>query len=115
MRRGTFPIFTSVVVALVAEGAAAQRATVSVPRACAGQAPHVRITGDRTGTVKVRTRVERLDGSVVHLPALVVAIPSATFETPALPGDCGGGTLFVEVVDVATGDRISTTGSPIGY
>ncbi|MBL8897214.1 MAG: hypothetical protein JNM84_06285 [Planctomycetes bacterium] len=118
MRIAMWLLWSSVVCASGAEGAIAGGG-IAIEEAQAGQALRFDLSAERPGRYELKVRVEKPDGSVVVLGAEHVEWPRPAregfYRGPALPRDSGGGTIVVEVFEVATGQRVGTGVAPIGF
>jgi hypothetical protein len=118
MRSATWLLWSSVVCASAAEAGLAGGG-ISIEEAQAGQALSFDLSAERPGDYELKIRVEKPDGSVVLLPAQRCTWPrpprEGFYRGPALPRDSGGGTIVVEVHEVATGRRLGTGVAPIAF
>lgn len=115
MRRSSLPFWLSVVVVSAAE-ASAHGPVVRVLPAREGGAAQVKVYGDGDAPVKVRFRIETIDGARTELPPIetTLPLPGGTLEGPTIPTGTAGGTLIVEIIDKATGQPLSKGATPIG-
>jgi hypothetical protein len=118
MRSAMWLLWSSVVCASGAERAFAGGG-VSIEAAQAGQPLCFEVRAEREGEYEVKARVEQPDGTLVCLPSLRVIWPRPPREGfhygPTLPSGSGGGTVVVEVFEVATGRRLGTGVSPVSF
>ncbi len=123
MRIAMWLLWSSVVCASGAEGATVGGAIagggIAIEEAQAGQALRFDLSAERPGDYELKIRVEKPDGLHVVLAPERVRWPRPPREGfycgPALPRDSGGGTIVVEVFEVATGQRLGTGVAPIGF
>jgi hypothetical protein len=119
MRAATWLIWTSAVIASAVSASTWPGGAITIHSVPAGRSASFELPPDFEGRFKLKFHVEKPGGTRTELPPQVIDLPQnppgQILETPPLPSAAGGGTLKIELIDVASGQKVKTSSSPIGF